>query len=326
MRISIIMPVYNAEKVLPTSLESIGAQHFRDFELIFVEDGSTDGTVAVLEDFATRADFPCHIVSQAENRGVAAARNRGLDAACGEYLAFVDADDRIEPEALEEAVCALDAADGPVDILGWDWTLGFEQNGRYMLQADYDTPLQALKNLMGGTMRWNLWLFLVRRRLLADNGIRFIDGANMGEDMMLMLKAFSRASRVVQLHKALYRYNAVSETSLSRQFSPERRAEISANLAEAERYLSSGPYASELDNYFQYLKLYLKLPLLISADRANYETWYGWFPEANQYAMANQALPLRTRLLQGMAARRIWAGVKLYYLLIYKFVYGVLYR
>ena len=313
MRISIIMPVYNAEKVLPASLESIRAQHFRDFELIFVEDGSTDGTVAVLEDFAARADFPCHIVSQPRNQGVAAARNRGLDAACGEYLAFVDADDRIEADALEEAVRALDAAEGHVDIVGWDWTLGFEQNGRYM-------------NLMGGTMRWNLWLFLVRRKLLKNNGIRFIDGANMGEDMMLMLKAFSRASRVLQIHKALYRYNALSETSLSRQFSPERRTEISTNLAEAERYLSGGPYAGELDNYFQYLKLYLKLPLLISADRENYETWYAWFPEANPYAMKNRSLPLRTRLLQGLAARRLWAGVKLYYLLIYKFVYGIIYR
>ena len=326
MRISVIMPVYNAEKVLPASLESIRAQRFRDFELIFVEDGSTDGTVAMLEDFAARADFPCHIVSQPKNQGVAAARNRGLDAACGEYLAFVDADDRIEPEALEEAVRALDAADGPVDIVGWDWTLGFEQNGRYMRQADYDSPLQALKNLMGGTMRWNLWLFLVRRKLLTENVIRFIDGANMGEDMMLMLKAFSRASRVVQIHKPLYRYNAVSETSLSRQFSPERRREISENLAEAERYLGESPLAGELAPYFHYLKLYLKLPLLISAERTNYETWYGWFPEANPHAMDNKALPLRTRLLQGMAARRLWAGVKLYYLLIYKFVYGIIYH
>ncbi len=326
MRFSIIMPVYNAEKVLPVSLESIRAQRFRDFELIFVEDGSTDGTVSVLEAFAAEADFPCHIVSQPRNGGVAAARNRGLAAACGEYLAFVDADDRIEPEALEEADAAIRAAGSPPDIIGWDWTLGFEKNGRMMRQADYDTPLQALKNLMGGTMRWNLWLFAVRRELLAENGIQFLDGANMGEDMMLMLKAFSKAGKVVQLHKPLYRYNAVSETSLSRQFSPERRREISENLEEALKSLSASHYSAELEPYGNYLKLFLKLPLLISADRTDYETWYGWFPEANASAMANQALPMRTRLLQGMAARRCWAGVKTYYLLVYRFVYGIVYR
>ncbi|MBR4586052.1 MAG: glycosyltransferase family 2 protein [Bacteroidales bacterium] len=326
MKFSIIMPVYNAEKVLPVSLESIRAQRFRDFELVFVEDGSTDGTVAVLEAFAAGADFPCHIVSQPHNGGVAAARNRGLAAACGEYLAFVDADDRIEPEALEEADAAIRAAGEPVDIVGWDWTLGFEKNGRTMRQADYGTPLQALKNLMGGTMRWNLWLFAVRRELLTENGIRFIDGANMGEDMMLMLKAFSKAGKVVQLHKPLYRYNAVSETSLSRQFSPERRREISENLEEALKAISASTYPAELKPYGNYLKLFLKLPLLISADRANYETWYGWFPEANASAMANPALPLRTRLLQGMAAKKCWGGVKMYYWLVYKFVYGIIYR
>ena len=326
MKFSIIMPVYNAEKVLPVSLESIRAQRFRDFELVFVEDGSTDGTVAVLEAFAAEADFPCHIVSQPRNGGVSAARNRGLAAACGEYLAFVDADDRIEPEALEEADAAIRAAGEPVDIVGWDWTLGFEKNGRTMRQADYDTPLQALKNLMGGTMRWNLWLFAVRRELLVGNDIRFIDGANMGEDMMLMLKAFSKAGKVVQLHKPLYRYNAVSETSLSRQFSPERQREISENLEEALKALSASTYSVELEPYGNYLKLFLKLPLLISADRTNYETWYGWFPEANASAMANPALPLRTRLLQGMAAKRCWGGVKMYYWLVYKFVYGIIYR
>ena len=326
MKFSIIMPVYNAEKVLPVSLESIRAQRFRDFELIFVEDGSSDGTVGVIEEFAASADFPCHIVSQPRNMGVSAARNRGLAAACGEYLSFVDADDSIEPGALEEASQAIDATGGLVDILGWDWTLGFEKNGRVMRQADYDTPLQALKNLMGGTMRWNLWLYIVRRELLLDHGIRFIDGANMGEDMMVMLKAFSKAEKVVQLHRPLYRYNALSETSLSRQFSPERRREISENLEEALKAIASSSYATALEPYGNYLKLFLKLPLLISADRADYETWYGWFPEANGAAMSNPALPLRTRLLQGMAARRCWTGVKMYYLLVYKFVYGIIYR
>lgn len=320
------MPVYNAERMLPLSLESIHGQRFRDFELIFVEDGSTDGTVKVLEEFAASADFPCHIVSLSQNAGVSAARNHGLAAACGEYLAFVDADDWIEPDALDEAARVIDSSNGTVDIVGWDWTLGFEKNGRHMRQADYDTPLQALKNLMGGTMRWNLWLFAVRRDLLLENDIHFIDGANMGEDMMLMLKAFSKAGKVAQLHKSLYRYNAVSETSLSRQFSTERRREISDNLAEGLKAIEASPYAPELNPYGNYLKLFLKLPLLISADRENYETWYNWFPEANADVMTNKALPLRTRLLQYIAAKRYWSGVKSYYLLVYKFVYGIIYR
>ena len=293
--------------------------------MVFVDDGSTDHTPELLQAFAAESGITCRIIRQ-KNAGVASARNTGLDAATGDYVGFVDADDRIEPEALEKAVGVLLTTDRPIDIVGWDWTLGFEKNGRYMRQADYDTPLQALKNLMGGTMRWNLWLFLIRRDLIVRQGIRFIDGANMGEDLQFMIRSFCAANHVVQLHAPLYRYNAVSETSLSRQFSDVRRTEIEKNLSEATDAVKVSAYAETLTPYVQYLKLYLKLPLLISDDRSNYDLWYRWWPEANAFAMSNKALPLRTRLLQGMAARRCRLGVKLYYLLVYKVVYGVFFR
>ena len=323
MRISLIIPVFNAEATLPNTLRSIAGQSFRDFEVIFIDDASTDGSPAVMEQFAAKSDQPVRIIRQAKNRGVAAARNCGLDAANGDWLAFVDADDTLEPTALETAVSATTTG---VDIIGWDWTLGFEKNGRYMRQAEYTTPLHALQNLMGGTMRWNLWLFLIRRKLIEENSIRFIDGANMAEDMQFMIKSYCAANRAIQVHKALYRYNALSSSSISRQFSDERRAEISANLKEATTAVLQSTYAESLAPYLQYLKLYLKLPLLIGSDRNNYQLWYNWFPEANAFASSNKALPLRTRVLQGMAARRIWWGVKLYYYLVYKFVYGFLFR
>ena len=325
MHVSLIIPVYNAETTLEESLRSLSAQRFHDFDVVFVDDGSTDHTPELLQAFAAESGITCRIIRQ-KNAGVASARNTGLDAATGDYVGFVDADDRIEPEALEKAVGVLLTTDRPIDIVGWDWTLGFEKNGRYMRQVDYDTPLQALKNLMGGTMRWNLWLFLIRRDLIVRQGIRFIDGANMGEDLQFMIRSFCAANHVVQLHAPLYRYNAVSETSLSRQFSDVRRTEIEKNLSEATDAVKVSAYAETLTPYVQYLKLYLKLPLLISDDRSNYDLWYRWWPEANAFAMSNKALPLRTRLLQGMAARRCRLGVKLYYLLVYKVVYGVFFR
>jgi glycosyltransferase involved in cell wall biosynthesis len=325
MRISLIIPVYNAEATLTETLRSLSAQRFHDFDLVFVDDGSTDRTPELLRNFVAESGIQCQIVRQ-ENQGVAAARNRGLEAALGDYVGFVDADDQLEPDALEKASLALTSEEGEVDIVGWDWTLGFEKKGRYMRQAQYDTALQALKNLMGGTMRWNLWLFLIRRDFLLQHNLRFIDGANMGEDMQFMIKAFCAADRLIQLHVPLYRYNAVSETSLSRQFSDVRRAEIERNLSEAIAAVAASSYSEVLTPFIQYLKLFLKLPLLISDDRSNYELWYGWWPESNVAATDNKALPLRTRILQKMAANRCWSGVKAYYYLIHRFVYGVMYR
>ena len=322
-KISIVLPVYNAAKTLGFSLDSIADQTFRDFEIVFIDDCSTDETPTILESFRAESGIPCRIIRQPVNGGVATARNRGLEAATGEFLAFVDADDRLEPQALEKAVAMLKP---DIDILGWDWTLGFEKNGRYMRQADYSTPMEALRNLLCGVMRWNLWLFLVRRDFVLNHGLKFIDGANMGEDMQFMIKAFLKANGVVQLHEAQYRYNAVSDSSISRQFSQRRRNEIETNLREAESAVLSSPHAGTLKEDRQHPKLFRKLPLLISNNKENYRLWYDWFPEANAYAMSNRRLPLRTRVLQWMAAKRFWTGIRLYYVLIYKFVYGILYR
>lgn len=314
MRFSVIMPVYNAGRTIEQSLRSIAAQSFRDFELVVVDDGSTDGSMEIVESYADKTN--CRIVRKERNGGVAAARNLGLESAKGDYVCFVDADDILE----ENALSVLEAIDS--DIIGWDWTLGFGKNGRYMRQRDYSSPLEALRNLCGGTMRWNLWLFCFRRSFIQDNSIRFIPGADMGEDMMFTLTSFGLSSTVTQVHRSLYRYNALSETSLSRSFSSERRAQIDMNLSRALGNLE-GKVPQEWGNY---LKLFIKLPLLISGERKNYELWTNWMPEANGYATLNRDLPARTRWLQKMASKGNWTAVKLYYKVVYRFVYGVIFR
>ena len=326
MKISLIIPVYNAEKTLPATLESIRAQRFRDFEVIFAEDAGTDGSAFLLEAFCLESGLPCKLLRAEKNSGAAAARNRALEVAEGEYLGFADADDLLDPGMLELAVAAVDASEHQVDIVGWDWTLGLNQDGRYMRQADYTTPIEALRNLTGGTMRWNLWMFLVRREMIEQNGIRFIPGADIGEDMQFMLRAFLNARQVVQLHESLYRYNAVNSASISKQFSPEKRAQVETNFREVERCFAGSDFCRDYPDALADLKLFLKRPLLISADKCDYETWYAWFPEVNGRARERAALPAHTYLLQSLAARRCWLGVKLYYVLIHKFVYGILYR
>lgn len=324
MKVSLIIPVYNAAKTLRKSLDSVAMQSFRDFEVVFVNDCSTDDSRDIIEEFASTSGTPFQIIDQPNNMGVAAARNRALEVARGEYVMWVDADDLLEIDAIRIAVEAAETNDA--DIVGWDWTLGFEHNGRYMRQAEWKSPLDALKNLMGGTMRWNLWLFMVRRSLIQENGLRFIPGANMGEDMMFMIKAFSHCGNAVQIHQPLYRYNAVSTSSISKQFSEVRRSEVSKNLDQALLAVAESRYKAELCDYTNFLKLFIKLPLLMSDQIADYKIWYDLYPESNAYAKCNKVLPLRTRLVQWMASKKCWLGVKAYYVFVYKFVYGLIYR
>ena len=326
MKVSLIVPVYNAEKTLPATLESIRSQRFRDFEVVFVEDGGEDASWSLLEDFSRTSGISCQLLHQTHNQGAAAARNRALEAAKGEYLAFADADDRMEPAMLEQAVRAAEASETPVDIVGWDWILDGKQHGRTMRQAAYRTPEEAFRALTGGTMRWNLWLFLLRRGWVEENGIRFILGADIGEDMQFLLRAFLCAGKVIQLREPLYRYNADNEASISKAFTPAKRKQIETNLAAAEKAWQVSPVCAAYPDAMLDLKLYLKRPLLIGTDRQGYETWYRWFPEANARARKRAALPLHTWLLQNLASRRMWTGVWLYNVLVYKLMYGVFYR
>ena len=96
--ISIIIPIYNVADVISDTLSCVLAQSYANFELILVDDGSTDGTIDLLRDFQQR-DARVRLISQ-ENAGPAVARNTGIDAAAGRYIMFLDSDDTIQPDAL----------------------------------------------------------------------------------------------------------------------------------------------------------------------------------------------------------------------------------
>lgn len=322
MKVSVIIPVFNASGSLDRCLKSLGGQSFRDIEVIFVDDCSTDCSPRMLEEFASCVSgLSVRIIRHDKNRGVAAARNTGLEAAGGDYICFVDADDSLEPDAISKA--AAKAMETDADIVGWDWILSAGSGRRYMRQADYSCAEDALKALMAGTMRWNLWLFMVRRSLYED--IHFVPGMNMGEDMMATLRLFMKADRVSQLHESFYCY-IQTEQSVSKTMSDENIRQVSANLEMAHQSLLQSRYKYLEVPYISYLKLYVKRPLLISTDKGDYRKWAAWYREADIYAWNNRHLPLRMRLLQKMAAMHIWPAVKAYNIIIYGLIDKLIHR
>lgn len=108
-RVSVVMPVYNAQAYLAEAIGSVIAQSFPDWELLLVDDGSTDASRAIAADFAARDARIVPMSSAPGRRGAAAARNAGIAAAQGDYVSFLDADDLYEPDMLATHVAALDA-------------------------------------------------------------------------------------------------------------------------------------------------------------------------------------------------------------------------
>lgn len=321
IRISVIVPMYNVQDVICRSVSSLYSQTMRDFEIIFVDDCSTDSTLEVL-----KAQLKQHnehsvtvkIISHEVNEGVAAARNTGLDNAAGDYIYYVDADDFIDPNALE--CLYTEGIRHGADIVGCEWLLSFSVKERYMRQPDVSTGEEAFIQMTNGVMRWNLWLYLAKRSLYEKNDIRFISGMNMGEDMMVMMKLMLFADKVQILHKALYHYIQTNQSSLTKDYR-NYKYQITTNINAVECFLE-GRYVEQMLK----LKLAVKLPLLISDKIIDYDEWQMWFPEANVLARSNYGVSWRTFILQFAVYKKQYWLLKLYHRFVIRFIYGIIYR
>lgn len=326
--ISIIVPVFNAEKSLSRTLKSLETQTYRLMEIILVDDCSTDGSLKLIQAFASRMNLDksvvVKVVIHANNMGVANARNSGIEKATGDYIYYVDADDTIDTDAIE---CLVEATDFQrFDIVGCSWCLSFATNERTMNQPIFFSPWDAIQKILKGKMRWNLWLYMVRRSIYRDNKVRFVPGKNMGEDLLVMIKLFAYAKKVTFVNKALYHYDQSNEQSLTRIYSSRHIDEVTSNVYDVEDFLLSNGFQTLVSDNIMFLKLSIKQTLLISNKWANYRLWLNWFPEANPYAIWNKNQSNHIRLLQWAALYRQYWLIYLYHQLVVKFVYGILYR
>ena len=318
--VSIIIPVYRAAETLPACLAQLKAQTYRPLQLVFIDDCSPDDGLAYLERERSGLEasgIEVTILHHEVNRGVAVARNTGLNAAQGEYIYSVDADDLLQPTAIGTLVQV--AEESQADIVGCEYLLQEGTSQRPITQPDVKTGKEAFAQICYGRMKWNLWLFLLRRSLIEQlPTLRFLPGENMGEDLMLIGKLLQRAGRVAIVHQPFYTY-VRSDSQITNTYRPEHWQQVQANVQELERYLAQQASMESLE-------LNLKLPLLLSHNAQDYERWSSMYPESNEYIMKNQHLPLRTKLLQWMASRGQFWFVRLYDKVVMQWLYKALYR
>lgn len=177
-RVSVIVPVYQVEQYLPRCIDSILAQTFSDFELILVNDGTKDGCPAVMQAYAER-DSRIRQVHK-ENGGLSSARNAGLDVARGEYIAFVDSDDYVEPTLLEDAVNAADKTGAEQVLFNYCLVVDGEERSAYLNFADETIDVDCLGLANYFYRYWmpykhgqEAWSKLYRRDVIEHNGLRF---------------------------------------------------------------------------------------------------------------------------------------------------------
>ncbi len=217
--ISVIIPVYNAEAFISRCIESLLAQTFQNIELILVDDGSSDSSKSICEQYAT-SDNRVRIISQ-PNRGVAMARQAGIDAAMGEFSIHVDPDDWVEPTMLEELYDSAIKSDA--DMVICDFMIDFTDRSYCASQRIRKCePKYCLNRMMYGRIHGSLCNKLIRTNLYNKYNIHFFDGINYCEDYLTCVQLFIQKIRIAYIPKAFYHYDqVVNENSATRRYTKE---------------------------------------------------------------------------------------------------------
>ena len=203
--ISVIFPIYNVEQQLRRSIESILDQTYEDFELILVNDGSTDSSLSICQKYE-KTDSRIKVINQ-KNQGVSAARNTGIDNACGEWIAFVDPDDYVHPTYLERLYNV--ALQTGADISVCNYRIVYGEKDAFM-QIEETTPqicsgYESLNNFFGSQYTRNVspWGKLVKKEL--HRNLRYPVG-RVQEDAHITYRLFERANKVAYIDEYLYHY------------------------------------------------------------------------------------------------------------------------
>lgn len=234
MRTSVIVPVYNSERFIDGCIDVLSSQTSDDFEVVFVvDDRSTDGSKEKLESVkGTR--FPLRVLIQKDDGRLSGARNIGIDDISGEYVWFMDIDDRPCDTFIEEMAGIIDRGQYDIAIC----------NYHYSHSSDYYSPPEkeyrlkeynsetALIALNDGSLPIMMWNKLFRVSFIKDNGLYFTKGYS--EDYDYTMRSFLRTDKIVYYNKPLYSY-LLHDTSISvgnGHLIAERDIEIFAEIAE----------------------------------------------------------------------------------------------
>ncbi|GHT38682.1 hypothetical protein FACS189437_00060 [Bacteroidia bacterium] len=251
-QISIIVPVYNVEKYIRQCVDSLLLQTYSNIEIILVDDGSTDSSVNICDEYATK-DSRIKVIHQS-NVGVSQARNNGIKQAEGEWITFCDSDDWCDMTMCENIIKYIDE---DIDIITWGFT--YYADGQYLkkekqstipivyngsqtklLQLDlftkkYDKDFINDTNVILGTC----WGKLYRKERIQD--ISFLDGLHPHEDSFFNYLVFERSRKVIFIHESYNYYRIIAESGCNR-YKPQEAYSIQNAVSLLDAYIKNSRY------------------------------------------------------------------------------------
>ncbi len=233
MKFSIILPVYNVEKFLAKCLDSILNQDFDDYEIIAVNDGSTDSSPEILNEYLSRTD-KLMVITQ-ENKGLGVARNIAIESACADFLVFVDSDDYISDKMLSTLSETFDEYN--LDILSFDCFMVNPCEDFFVEDIEKSAEFSMLSAEDFLTLEPTVWRKAYRRSLFVDNNIKFPERL-WYEDLATVCHLAPYARRIGYLKKPLY-YYVQHPNSITHSSNTTRMMEIITAFDMVQSYFKS---------------------------------------------------------------------------------------
>ena len=228
--ISVIVPVYRVEEYLERCVKSILSQTYENLEVILVDDGSPDQCPAICDACAEK-DARVKVIHQ-ENKGLSGARNAGIDAASGEYLAFVDSDDYVSPHFIEELYQLLQDTGCAIGQCRFSYVKGDglveESDSAFCIYRGESLMEQLYGPEEKATCFVVAWNKLYRAALFKETGIRYPEG-RIHEDEATTYRLFHEAKKLAFLDRALYGYYTENGGSITSVFSAKRLQWLTAH-------------------------------------------------------------------------------------------------
>lgn len=258
VKVSVIVPVYNAKKYLQRSIRSLMEQTLSDVEFIIIDDGSQDGSAITIREIVNC--YPARTAQvnliERENRGVAATRAQGVDLATGEYIIHFDSDDWARLDMLELMYEKAKVEDA--DIVVCDYVMVFNNHQSVCHQQVSFSGIDCVKDLLTERVSNSNWNKLVRRDLYQKHQITFIRDLDMGEDFLVSLKLFHRAKKVAHISDCLYFYNKFNDNAVTHTYSEKSLSDLHHVTQLAEEYLLNSGIFSQVESEIIEFKINIK--------------------------------------------------------------------
>ena len=253
-KVSLIVPVYNVETYLGRCLESCSAQTLNDLEIICVDDGSTDNSGKILDEYAKEESRA--IVIHKENGGLSSARNAGIRAATGEWLMFLDSDDYLEPNACERIWCEGQDEYTEIIVFGSDFFPKYPvpENVQWLRDVLY-TKAQRFNRFEIDTLLYVpgtkpfVWRQAFLSEFLKSHALQFEDDLRFAEDIVFQFKAFPRARSTSFIADSLYRYRVTRNGSLMQKADADPVKKLQWHIKAVEHIAADWDELGLLDEY-----------------------------------------------------------------------------